>query len=193
MGFLSQSTGYLSGAMEYVSDHGIGWRRKIISLSQESGLEIDFIDPTNKPGGKDMKIGEDKDYQNSLKKTGKFLELRDYVTKYRRYDLRFVDISDFLIVVINPTVPQWGTANECYVAEQQHKPMFFVSEKGGETFPNWLFDLLDFNNQGNPINLFDSIESVVDTLVKMDKGEIPLSRKWVLVRRHLEQSRSSKS
>jgi len=192
MGKLDLAVGYLSGAMEYVADHGVGWRRDFITQLHGVCPNIDLIDPTNKPGGEDMKIGENKAHQNQLKEDGKFLELAEYVNRYRRCDLRFVDISDFMVVAIDPNeVPQWGTANETYVGEAQHKPTFFLCDGGAHKFPNWLFDLLEFH--GNlPTNIFDSIESLVGMLHTIDSGDKELSKEWVLVRKWIEMNRQAR-
>lgn len=192
MGALDEAIGYLSGAMEYVSDHGVSWRRKFIRLIREAGLDIDLIDPTNKPG---ESIGEDPMYQVELQKFGRFKDLQEYVSDYRHFDLRYTDISDFLIVVVDPTVPQWGTSNETYLAEMQKKPTFFIVEHGLYNLPRWLFDVIDKIQSTNPVraqeeaNVFESIEGVVDELIKLNSGENPLSREWVLVRKVLRQQR----
>jgi nucleoside 2-deoxyribosyltransferase len=185
---------YLSGPMEFVADHGVEWRRKFVRLVHEAGLGIDFIDPTDKPGGVEVKIGENKEYQSRLKQSGQWHELKRYVRKYRRYDLRFVDLSDFLVVVVDPRVPQWGTANEVYFAESQHKPCFFICDGGLAKLPNWLFDIveLDCPFKNTRCNVFGTVEEVVEELRRYNAGEIPLTDEWVLIRRHIEESRANK-
>ncbi len=190
MGKLDKSVVYLSGAMEFVSDHGVGWRRKFIQLINENNLKIDCIDPTNKPSGKDLNISEDKEIQVRLQDAGCWQELQEYVDTYRRYDLRFVDISDFIVAVIDPKVPQWGTSNEIYEAERQHKPIFFVIEGGMRKLPRWLFGVIDLpNNKGLRCNVFETIEDVIHELKGLDSGLIPLNKEWVLVRSAIEDSR----
>lgn len=180
---------YLSGPMEFASDHGIGWRRTFINLAWEKGLDVDFIDPTNKPGGEELKCGEEKGLQEKLQNEGKFLELRNYVSRYRRYDLRFVDLSDFLVAVIDPTVHMCGTYNEIFIAEQQHKPCFFICKGGLKKLPRWLFDVVDLEDpeRKTRCNVFESIEDVLEELVNLDSGRLPMSHKWVLIRKHLDQ------
>jgi hypothetical protein len=196
-GKLDGACGYLSGPMEFVADHGVEWRRKFIKLVHDAGLKIDLIDPTDKPGGIDVKIGENKAHQEMLQKEGRWQELQDYVSSYRRYDLRFVDISDFLVVVVDPRVPQWGTANEVYVGEQQHKPMFFICDGGLAKLPRWLFDVVDLDDfngyHGKRCNVFSSVEEVVQRLVHLDNGVLPLNKKWVLIRKHIEMIRFQKN
>ena len=191
-GILTGACCYLSGAMEFVSDHGVGWRRKFIELLKEKNLKIDCIDPTNKPGGKDVDVNENKNYQIECQSQGRFLELQEYVSQYRRYDLRFVDLSDFLIAVIDPTVPQWGTSNEIYEAERQHKPIFFVIEGGLHKLPRWLFDVIKIEDKSKGVrgNIFETIEQVVEELILLDSAQIPLTKNWVLVRHHIERMRN---
>ena len=192
MGVLDEAIGYLSGPMEFVKDHGVEWRRKFIRLVHEAGLNIDLIDPTNKPGDS---IGEDPLHQVKLQEAGRFKELQDYVSNYRHLDLRYTDISDFLIVVVDPSVPQWGTSNETYVAEMQKKPTFFIVEHGLYNLPRWLFDVIDRIQSWEPgeaqkeANVFESVEEVVEELVALDNGHKPLSKEWVLVRKVLRQQR----
>lgn len=189
-GKLDNACVYLSGAMEFVADHGVGWRRHFISLVKEANLKIDIIDPTNKPGGEDVKIGENKELQIQLQREGRFAELQEYVSSYRRYDLRFVDLSDFLIAVIDPKIPQWGTSNEIYEAERQHKPIFFVIEGGMHNLPRWLFDVIDVGDDPScPCNVYETIEGVVETLKELNSGVRPMNKKWVLVRNHIERNR----
>ena len=183
---------YLSGAIESASDDGVGWRRRFIDLSKEANLHIDFIDPTNKPGGIDVKIKEDKNYQIDLQNNGEFLKLKEYVSEYRRYDLRFVDLSDFLVVAINPKIHICGTYDEVFTAERQHKPIFFICEGGLKKLPRWLFGVVDVEDKDNGIrgNVFETIEQVIDELVQFDTGKIHMNDEWVLIRKHLEKVRS---
>lgn len=196
MGVLDDAVGYLSGPMEFVRDHGIEWRRKFIRLVREAELKIDLIDPTNKPG---ETAGEDPGYQVMLQREGRFKELQAYVGNYRHYDLRYTDISDFLIVVVDPTIPQWGTSNETYVAEMQKKPTFFIVDGGLYNLPRWLFDVIDKISSANPIkageqaNVYESVEEVIAELVTLDSGIKRLSYEWVLVRKVLAQQRISEA
>lgn len=183
---------YLSGPMEFVADHGIEWRRRFVKLSKEAGLNIDYIDPTDKPGGIEIKIGENKEHQAELKRQGRWKELKEYVSQYRRFDLRFTDLCDFVVAVVDSRVAQWGTSNEIYVAEAQHKPMFFICEGGLKNLPNWLFDVIDLDDplQKTRCNVFDSVEGVIQELCAYDCGMVRMNKEWVLVRKHIERMRA---
>lgn len=195
MGRLDKACGYLSGPMEFVSDHGVTWRRKFTKLVYEAGLDIDLIDPTDKPCGIDSHIGENQEYQRMLQETGQFKVLQQYVRKYRRYDLRSADNCDFIVAVVDPTIPQWGTGNEIYVAEDQHKPTFFIIEGGLKKLPRWLFGVIERIESYDPLiaeresNVFQSVEEVVEQLVLRDNGTIPLTEEWVLIRKFIEDRR----
>lgn len=186
MGKLDGAVGYLSGPIEFVQDNGTEWRRRFIRLVVEVNLDIYLIDPTNKPGDS---IGEDKQVQIELQEAGRFEELQQYVRDFRHLDLRYTDYSNFLVCVIDPTVPQWGTSNEIYMAESQQKPMFFVIDGGMKKLPRWLFGVIDKIDNGKS-NVYESIEEVVERLVALDRGDAPLSRQWVLIRKEIEQQRS---
>lgn len=186
-GKLEKSTAYLSGAMEYVKDGGVFWRRKFIKLVKEANLKIDCIDPTSKPGN----INEDKITQKELQQNGCWEQLKTYVSNYRRSDLRFVDLSDFIVCFVDPTVPQWGTANEVFEAERQHKPSFFICEGGLYTLPRWLFGVIQLENENARCNVFNSVEEVIDELIGLDKGIYPMDSEWVLIRKELENLRFS--
>lgn len=182
MGKLDQAILYLCAAMDNVPDHGVGWRRRFIALSEQAGLKVDYIDPTDKPGPPEMKIGEEKGHQERLQREGRFEELRDYVSRYRRFDLRSCDYMDALVSHIDPRVPSWGTPNEIYVAETAHKPRFCIVEGGLYRLPKWLFDVFPLEN------VFSTLEECVQRLVDLDSGKVPLSDEWVLIRQYLSRS-----
>jgi hypothetical protein len=171
--------------MECAKDHGVLWRKKFTRLIDEANLDILLTDPTDKPG---EHIGENQAYQVTLQKNGQFQELQEYVHHYRHLDLSYTDKSDFVVVVVDPEIPQWGTANELYLAEHLHKPLFVVCEGGMHTLPRWLFGVINHIEDGQT-NVYRSIEEVVAELVDLDKGEKPLSSEWVLIHRELERQR----
>lgn len=191
-GKLDRACCYLSGPMEYAADHGVEWRRKFIKMVWDRGLDIDFIDPTNKPGSADNKVGEEKGFQSTLQEQGRFSELQKYVGKYRRFDLRAVDLSDFLVCLVDPNVHMCGTYDEVFTAERQHKPTFFICEGGLRKLPRWLFDVVDLDSgkyYGKRCNVFETLEDVVNELVMLDSNAIPMSDEWVLMRKFIEQIR----
>ncbi len=190
-GLLDGTWGYLSGPMEAVSDNGVEWRRKFIELVDDAGLAIDLIDPTDKPLDDESMIGENKALQIELQRQGRFLELRELVSDYRRQDLRYVDHSNFVVVLVNPDVHMCGTYDELFFAESQHKPLFFIVEGGLYRLPRWLFDVVDLDDprKGTKCNVYENVEGVVEELKRLDSGEVPFTKKWVLIRKALEKKR----
>ncbi len=186
-GLLNGSCCYLSGPMEFVKDHGVAWRREFITKAINAGLSIEFFDPTNKPGNQ-YRFGESKDYQAQLQREGRWLELQQYVENYRHVDLRLVNISDFLIVLVDPEVHMCGTYDEVFLAKREHKPMFFLCKGGLYTLPRWLFDIITLEQKivdGKETivsNVYTSLDDIIAELVKLNSGEKPLNRDWVLVR-----------
>ena len=195
MGKLDRAVVYLSGAMEYVADDGVEWRREFIKQCLLADLYIDFIDPTDKPGGEDVMIDENKALQIELQSTGQFKELQKRVNKFRRYDLGYTDQMDFMVTMISPGVAQWGTANEVYVGETNHRPNFFICPNSMYELPRWLFGVIDEIKSDDPetalreSNVYGNVESVVAELIALDRGEKPLGDEWILVRKDIEDRR----
>ena len=75
------------------------------------------------------------------------------------------------------------------MAEAQHKPIFVMIPGGLYQMPRWLLDVFD------PNYVFENEKQVIDKLLKLDKGEVDLDQKWVLVRKHirLQQKEYKKS
>lgn len=173
-GKLDRATVYLSGSMEASKDNGVAWRREFIRQIESRGLDINCIDPTNKPGPTGLLGMEDRQYQIELQESGRFEELREYVHNYRRLDLRYVDISDAIVVCIDPELPHWGTPDEIYTAEDQHKPILCIVEGGLKRLPRWLFDVIEFDD------IFETVEDCVERLCQLDSGEKEMDGRWVL-------------
>lgn len=189
--YLEDAWVYLSGGMNYVEDEGVAWRREFIYLSHKYNLNLLCLDPTDKPLNHygDNSVKEEKEYQKRLKETKQWKTLKNYVSLYRREDLRYVDLSDFVVVHIDPTVPQWGTADETYFAESQHKPRFFICEGGLKNLPTWLFDVIDVDDpsEGTRCNVFESAKEVIQELVKYNSGELKMGDKWLLLRKNINK------
>jgi hypothetical protein len=183
MGLLKSSRAYLSGAMDYAPDHGIGWRRKFIELTKH--LEIGIIDPTNKPIPCTSELGPERQTMEILRSQGRWDELRSFVKRFRREDLRFCDIADFLVVGIDPTIHTVGTYDEVFTAERQKKPLLCIIEGGKKRLPYWDFAVFRTNE------IFESVEECVGYLDGIDNGTIPLDDRWVLIGQYLQGSKNA--
>lgn len=178
---LDLSICYLAGPIDYAEDLGVGYRQKILSLAKEKGLNIKFLDPTNKLTGLQDDIGQEQDSIQRYKKRGHWKALTKLMKKIVRSDLRQVDLSDFVIVKVDVGVHQCGTYHELIQADIQKKPVLVIIEGGKEKAPSWLFGIIDYKL------MFSTEEECVDYLVRVNSGEEDLDDRWVLFRKELDE------
>lgn len=166
---------YLSGPMEASKDGGVIWRREIIKKFEKHDLNIKCIDPTNKPGGNET-VQEEKDYMEKLKKEDRWFDLVKYVKAFVRLDLRYLDLSDFIIIAVDKNTHMCGSYHEIVQAQIQKKPRFAIVNGGKRNMPTWLFSII------NPNDVFDTLDDCVQRIIDLDNGKLPLDDKWVLIR-----------
>jgi hypothetical protein len=113
----------------------------------------------------------------ALMQNGDLLAVHERMRNVRNEDLRICDISDFALIVIDPKVPSWGTANELYQLNAQKKPIFVVVEGGRQLTPLWLMGVL------SPNYFYDTLDGALEMIEKIDNGvkEIDSSR-WRLLK-----------
>jgi len=177
---LSESLCYLIGAIDQAHDLGAGWRKRFIDLCKSSALNIKFLDPTNKVTGLQSESQDEHNFIVKLKKQEKWDELHDFMKQIVREDHRSVDLSDFIVFYLNPSVHTCGSYFELQSALTEKMPYFIVVEGGKQNVPAWLFGICDHSR------FFDSIESVVKELVLLNSGDVPLSDRWVLFRKQIK-------
>jgi nucleoside 2-deoxyribosyltransferase len=155
---------YLAGAIDRVSDKGIGWRSEITPFLEEMGLVI--FNPLKKPS----EIGAENDATHKLKHdyriNGKFDELSDIMKEIRSVDLRLVDISDFLLVNLDLNTHPCGTYEEIFWANRQKKPIIIHMVQGKENAPDWLFGTIPHQM------IFSNWDEVKNYLSHINKSEI---------------------
>jgi hypothetical protein len=139
-GQLKGASCFLSGPIDRVSDDGVQWRLYIKEKAEEMDLGLSFFDPCDKPAGLGSEIGVEKTQVQDLIRENKWQEAQDFVKTFRRYDLRGVDTSDFLIVKVDLDVHMCGTYDELFTAEREQKPILVIMGKGQkkEDIPTWL-------------------------------------------------------
>jgi nucleoside 2-deoxyribosyltransferase len=179
MSFLDQAVCILSGPIDAAADDGVGWRKEFTNRSMAFELNLRILDPTDKPVGGHNEIGEEKRHTFELRAQGKFDEVGKIVKTFRYQDLRMVDLSDFMVVLIDPAIHHCGTYEELYRAKAQRKPIFGIIKGGRTHTPLWLLD-------GDVIsleNLFDSVEDCVARLNLINKGYYWVDKdQWVFAR-----------
>ena len=178
---LEGSLCYLIGAIDCASDLGVGWRKKTISECKNNNLDIKFLDPTHKVVGLLSETREEHKKIMSLKDNSQWDELSQLMRVIVRQDHRSVDLSDFVIFHVDSTVHHCGSYFEFQSALTQKKPYFIISEGGKKTLPSWMFGICDHNF------VFDRVEDVIQYLVGLNNGSIPLSSRWVLFRKQISR------
>ena len=159
---LSGMRTYLAGAMDRVADGGIGWRSRITPILKAMGVTV--LNPCDKPANVGVEDEKTRNNIESFKKTGRFDKIRKNYGVIRTLDLRCVDISDFVIALIDTDVHACGTYEEISVANSQKKPVLIWCRQGKEKAPNWLFFMLPHQH------IFGSLSELLEYLVNIDTG-----------------------
>ena len=165
---------YLAGPIDHADDDGKGWREDAEKWFAKKKAYV--FNPCNKPVSYQAykEIDEEKTKMMSLKSSGRYFELTKRMKEIVHVDLRMVDVSDFVVVYLNPSIGMFGTIHELINSLNQRKPTLVVIEGGKEKAPNWLFGIMDFNF------MFDSFDELYEFLTHIDEGyiEADLGR-WV--------------
>ncbi len=132
---------YLAGAIEKEKDNGCSWRNKV--KTDLVGLGIIWLDPCSKPMSyaveSPLVIREMK-----LNRANKKVDLiQSHYKIVRSIDRRMVDISDFVIVNLEPDIPTFGTHEEVRWASEQNKPIVVRIEGGLKAAPFWWYSELN--------------------------------------------------
>jgi hypothetical protein len=140
MNRLKGSRTYLSGAMDRVTDGGVGWRNDLKPYLKAKQVVV--IDPCDKPkcllGNAPDESPEKRAEVARLKTFGDLKAVKDFMRPIRNCDLRFTDMADFLIVNLDLDFHPCGTYNEVFMAVSQKKPIIVRCEQGRNAMPNWL-------------------------------------------------------
>ena len=174
---LDNSKCALSGAIDRVADDGAVWRNYVKGECKKRNLNIRWFDPCDKPNGLGSETSIEKTHVRELIIQNKWEEAKDFVKEFRRYDLRGIDWSDFVIVKIDLNVHLCGTYNEIFIAERQGKPIFVIMGEGQKKtdIPTWLISFI------NPDEIFESEDDCLDYLEKINQGVVEMDRRWVKI------------
>ncbi len=164
MNRLKNTRCYLAGSIENDKVKGRGWRDKIkVELVD---LGIFWMDPCNKPIKGFNETKETHEALDRNRTAGRAHAVCDLIRPARRIDLRMVDVSDFLIVDINPAIPTFGTHEEVKRAVDQSKPVILRVEGGITALPFWWFDMLHKSSIGA---LYDTLDGICAMLRRLDR------------------------
>jgi hypothetical protein len=172
--------------MDRVHDGGKGWRERITPKLKKVGVVV--IDPCDKPIDVGQEI-ENKDLRKKLKSEEKYKELAELMKPIRSVDLRFCDVSDFIIVYLDMSTSMIGTLEELFWANREKKPILVWCPQGKNQAPDWLFATVPHEH------IFSTEEELLTYIYNVDCGEDKRSfRRWYhidLVKATIEALNSS--
>lgn len=163
---------YLIGAIDRCPDGGKTWREKITVDLKKMGVVT--INPLRKPLVGDEETEESRAKRHLEKQNGNF----DYLIAekpIRLKDLRFVDVSDFLIGMIDTQVSPCGTYEELFTGNRQKKPILIWSPRGKKDIPDWLWWTLPKEF------IFENEEEILEYLKGINDGSIEPNKRWVFM------------
>ena len=168
MGTLSNTTVYTIGNLEYDSfSFAAKWRDLIAQELNPLGIRVlsplDNVFKTFSPES----AGWNKKLKEDLKNPKYWDEVHEEAKKIRNRDLAMVDISTFLIAVLNPEKPTFGTTDEIITAKRACKPVFLViPDKGYAGIPIWLASYF------KPSWVYSSVNDVIGKLKIIDQEPV---------------------
>ena len=173
MSLLRKTKTYLLGSMEYGADNR-SWREYVTEELKKIGVVC--FDPYNHPFVRQIDEGQQVKLQQ-LRDSGDLDDLEERMKDIRRYDLSAVDRSDFIICMIDPETPTYGTIDELVMAESLNRPIFMCVKGGKRKAPLWLYSLVSHKY------MYDNIEDVVDVIRLIDQGVVEMnSKRWKLMK-----------
>lgn len=172
MGRLAGSICYNIGAMDRVSDGGVGWRNEITPYLRRRGVFV--INPTDKPTSEYIDEFEGRAKINQLKKENKFDEIREgFGDQVRGVDLSYVDKASFLVCSLDLNAFPCGTWEEIFWANRCKKPILIKMEGGRQNVPNWLILTLPsnyfFNTWEDLFKYLDYVDNPNNVLPKKER------------------------
>ena len=164
---------YLAGNLEHEDfTYAQGWRDYFKEQTKDLGLiclsPLDKIFINYEKEGKDLQV--------RLKQKlvdGDFLSVCETMRHVRSRDLACADIALFLVVVLNPKVPTFGTVDEIITSKRANRPVFLViPDLGFRGIPLWLASYF------RPEWVYKCLDDVIIQLRKIDAGEVELNSKY---------------
>jgi hypothetical protein len=126
--------------MEKDATNGVEWRQDIQTALAD--LQICWLDPTDKPTAIGRETLATKQQMIVARAEADYEAVTELMKVIRCVDLRMTDISDFLIVNLDPAVPTFGTLEEIANANRQKKPVILRIVGGKQNTPLWLLAML---------------------------------------------------
>jgi len=161
-GYLHNTKCYLIGNLEATKDAS-QWRDTATKELKKIGVKC--FDP-NKTHfvNQTTETEEDRKVLKEKRAVGDWQYVSTYMKDVIRKDLRYVDLSTFLIANIEPEHPTYGTIHEIIQATMQFKPVLFHIEDKHK-FPLWLAGLTDMSL------VWEKWDHLFDYLGQINSGE----------------------
>jgi hypothetical protein len=175
-GYLHNTKCYLIGNLEATKDAS-QWREHATKELKKIGVKC--FDP-NKTHfvNQTTETEEDRRKLKEKRNEGDWQFIASYMKDVIRKDLRYVDLSTFLIANLEPDNPTYGTIHEIIQASLQSKPVLFHIEDKRK-FPLWLAGLVDMDL------VWESWDPLFDYLRALNNGEKYADPKyWKLLKTH---------
>lgn len=162
------------GAMQ----HGTDGRSIRSEMSERLGKHgIIVFDHYNKPFAEAVPEDEDRrDYMKMLLENGEYDKLSD-LRSIRTFDLKLIDVSDFIVFVFDPKVPTCGSWEEFFLANRAKRPIFFINAGGKKSTPFWVFWTIPHKY------IYESTNTFYQTIDDICAGTHPIdNERWKLLK-----------
>lgn len=133
---------YLAGPMDRLVNFSdaVEWRDYV--AEKLWNINMGVLNPCKKPTNEGTETEESRDLRKKLKFQGKYDEVTETMKPIVRVDLRMIDKSDFVIVLIDLDHHSCGSYCEVFHALHQRKPVLCMVKQGKEYTPDWLFGVI---------------------------------------------------
>lgn len=173
MNLLNGSKCYTIGNLEYDSfSFAKDWRDFV--KNELSSLGIKILSPLDKVFANFEKEGEG--YNKYLKEQlslGNYDLVHSKMSEVRNRDLAMCDLSTFIIGVLNPNIPTYGTVDEIITSKRNRKPVFLViPDAGYSKLPLWLCSYF------KPDWVYSNLNDVITRIKEIDSGKIEVNNKY---------------
>jgi nucleoside 2-deoxyribosyltransferase len=168
MNTLSGTRAYTVGNLEFDSFASAAkWRQLLSDALTPIGVQIlsplDNVFKTFAPES----AGWNKELKERLQNPSHWDFVHEEAKKIRNRDLCQVDISTFIVAVLNPDKPTFGTTDEIITAKRACKPVFLViPDKGYSGIPIWLASYF------KPNWVYSSIDEVIQELYRINNSPV---------------------
>ena len=172
MNYLQDKSVYLCGTIYGNANDGVLWRDYMTPLLCDRGIKV--LNPCKKVNDVCGEIGADKENFKKMVINEQWGDLKKEFWNIVRYDLRCVDLSDFIVLNYDPTVPTIGTIHELVVATFEKKVILLKYDKNQlDQFNPWMATFIKDHH------FFSEWDDMLKYLDKVNDGVLDTSY-WVL-------------